>query len=104
MTVTLFITILTGGSIISSLLTEAIKKAYQNAQKECSPNIIALIDSIVIGGLGTAGIYMLMGIEWTVNNIICLVGMIVVTWICSMVGYDKVIQSINQIINKDEND
>ena len=104
MTVTLFITILTAGSIISSLLTEAIKKAYQNAQKECSPNIIALIDSIVIGGLGTAGIYMLMGIEWTVNNIICLVGMIVVTWICSMVGYDKVIQSINQIIKKDEND
>ena len=104
MTVTLFITILTAGSIISSLLTEAIKKFYQNAQKECSPNIIALIDSIVIGGLGTAGIYMLMGIEWNVNNIICLVGMIVVTWICSMVGYDKVIQSINQIINKDEND
>ena len=99
MTITLFITILTIGSAISSLLTEAIKKAYINAGKECSPNVIALVDALLIGGGVTAGVYMLMGIEWTVNNIICLVGMIVVTWICSMVGYDKVIQSINQIIN-----
>jgi len=104
MTVTLFITILTVGSIISSLLTEAIKKAYANAGKEYSANVIALVDAFVIGGGVTSAVYMLMGIPWTVNNVICLVGMIVTTWICSMIGYDKVIQAANQIkdIVKDE--
>ena len=103
MTITLFITILTIGSAISSLLTEAIKKAYINAGKECSPNIIALVDALLVGGGVTAGVYVIMGIEWTVNNIICLLGMIIVTWIASMVGYDKVLQSINQIINAKDN-
>ena len=40
---------------------------------------------------------MLLGIPWTVNNIICLVIMIVAVWIGSMIGYDKIIQLLKQI-------
>jgi hypothetical protein len=97
MTVTLFITIITIGAAVSALVTEAIKKAYANAKKEYSANVIALINSIVVGGGGTAVIYMLMGIPWTVNNIICLILMIGVIWVGSMIGYDKVIQLIKQL-------
>ena len=73
MTVTLFITMLTFGAGVSSLLTEAVKKAYANAHKEYSANIVALINAIVVGCGGTAVLYMLKSIPWTVNNIICLV-------------------------------
>lgn len=110
MTITLFISILTFGSVANVLLTEAIKKAYENAGKEYSANVVALVDAAVIGGLGTAATYMLMNIPWTINNIICLLIMIVTVWVGSMVGYDKVIQLVKQISEatpkklKDEND
>lgn len=97
MTVTLFITIVTLGAAVSSLLTEAIKKAYNNADKEYSANVIALINAVVVGGIGTAVVYMLRGIPWTINNIICLILMILVVWIGSMIGYDKIIQLLKQI-------
>ena len=99
MTVTLFITILTLGAGVTSLLTEAIKKAYDNAQKEYSANLIALIDAVVVGMGGTAVSYMLLNIPWTVNNIICLVLMGVCVWIGSMIGYDKIVQLISQLAN-----
>lgn len=97
MTITLFVTLFTVGATIAGLFTEAIKKAYQNAGKEYSANVIALIDSIVVGGLGTAAAYMLMGIPWTVNNIICIFLMMVVVWLASMLGYDKITQLLEQV-------
>ena len=59
--------------------------------------MIALANSAVCGGGVTAVVYMLMNIPWTVNNIICLVCVIFFNWISSMVGYDKVIQSLSQM-------
>ena len=99
MTITLFISILTIGAAITSLLTEAIKQAYKNAGKDYSPNMIALANAIVIGLGGTAVCYMLLAIPWTVNNIICMVLMAVCVWIGSMIGYDKIIQLISQLAN-----
>lgn len=97
MSITLFITVLTIGAAITALLTEAIKKAYSNAKKEYSANVIALINAVVVGCGGTAVTYMLLGIEWTVNNVICLILMGVAVWIGSMTGYDKIIQLVKQI-------
>lgn len=97
MTVTLFATILTLGSIANTLLTEAIKKMYANDNKQYSANVVALAAALIIGGLGTAAVYMLMGLPWTINNIICLLIMIVAVWVASMIGYDKVIQLAKQI-------
>ena len=54
MTMTLFISLFTLGSAVSALLTEAIKRAYQNANMKYSPNIVALVNAMVVGGFGTA--------------------------------------------------
>ena len=97
MTVTLFVTILTVGALVSGLLTEAIKKAYANSKKDYSANVIALINAVVVGGGGKAVTYILLGVSWEVNNIICMALMVVCVWIGSMVGYDKIIQLIKQI-------
>lgn len=97
MTITLFITMFTIGSACCALLTEAVKKAFTNAGKEASPNLLALVDALAIGGFGTATAYMLMGIEWSFNNILCLILMIVAVWVGSMIGYDKIIQMLSQI-------
>ena len=97
MTVSLFATILTIGAGVNALLTEAVKKAYKNAGREYSANTVALIAAVVVGGVGTAAVYMLMGLPWSVNNIICLAIIIVAVWIASMIGYDKVLQLVKQI-------
>ena len=97
MTITLFVSMLTLGAGITSLLTEAIKKAYANAGKEYSANMVALINAVVVGCGGTAIMYMLMGISWTINNIICLFLMGIAVWIASMIGYDKIIQLLKQL-------
>ena len=102
MTITMFITIFTVGAAVTSLLTEAIKKAYQNAKKDYSANMIALVDALVVGGGGTAVTYMLLHFDWTVNNVICLVLMIIAVWVGAMIGYDKVIQLLKQISEKEE--
>lgn len=97
MSITFFVTFLTLGAAVSALLTQAIKTAYANAGKDHSANIVALINSLVVGGLGLAAAYMLLGIPWTVNNVICLVIMVVAVWVGSMIGYDKVLQTAKQV-------
>lgn len=97
MTISLFITILTAGSIISGVLTEAIKKFYINAGKKYSANIIALINAVVIGCGGTIMAYILIGIPFTATNIVCVIGVMFAVWIGSMLGYDKVIQTVKQL-------
>ncbi|MBQ8947794.1 MAG: hypothetical protein IJ058_13490 [Lachnospiraceae bacterium] len=97
MTITLFISLFTVGSLVCGIITEAIKKTYQNADREYSANVIALVDAIAVGGLGTTAAYMLMEIPWTVNNIICLLLMMVVIWLGATLGFDKVKQTLEQI-------
>lgn len=93
MTITMFMFLFTIGAAVSSLLTEAIKKAF----KDISSNVIALIDAFVIGGIGTVVAYVLMGVPFTPANIICIVLMVFCVWVGSMVGYDKVMQTISQL-------
>ena len=97
MSIALFTILITIFSSISMLLTEAVKKAYSNAGKEYSANILALINAFVVGCGGTAVTYLLLGIAFTTTNIICLLLMGIVVWIGSMIGYDKIKQLIEQI-------
>ena len=102
MTFTLFISIIAiGGAGVTAVLTEAIKTWYRNAGKNYSPNVIALINAFVVGGCGTAVVYMLNGIEWSVNNIVCLILAIFAEWLISMVGFDKVSQMLAQVATID---
>lgn len=103
MTITLFLTLFTIGSCVSAVFTESVKKAYQNAGKNYSSNVLALIDAGAVGGAGTAAAYLFFDIPWTVQNILCLIMMIFCVWMASMTSYDKVIQLMEQIarIKKD---
>lgn len=95
MTITIFLSIFTIGSFISSLLTEALKKAFTNI----STNIIALANAIIVGLFGTTFAYIIIGVVWNIQSVVCLLMMIGCVWIGSMVGYDKVLQTIMQIKN-----
>lgn len=97
MTVELFTLLLTMFSIITCLLTEAIKKFFNSINMEYASNIIALIVAIFVGGLGTRIFYLFNNIEMNITNCICIFLMMGANWIGSMIGYDKVKQAIVQI-------
>ena len=96
MSISLFISLFVACAAMTGLLTQAIKQFYYNRNSDASPNVIALANAIVVGGLGTAFAYMLIGIPWTVNNILCLIAMVILVWMGSMIGYAKIIETISQ--------
>ena len=62
-----------------------------------SYNIIALIVSLIVGGVGCAIYYQLNAIPFDVNNVIYMILMGLASGLCSMVSYDKLKQCIEQI-------
>lgn len=99
MTITLFMALLVVLAVAVSLLTEAVKKFFEGTEVTYSSNVVVLILSIVVGIFGTAMAYVSLGIAFTPPNIICMVLMAVAVWVGSMLGYDKVIQMIEQLKN-----
>lgn len=96
MTGVLFVSLITAFSIITPLVTQAIKKALND---KLANNVIVLIVSIVVGWGGGAVAYIFLDIPFNdIKNIIALVLMAPIVWVASMTSYDKVIQTIEQII------
>ena len=101
MTTTMFLMLLSAFSVISSLITEAVKKLI-NDKANLSYNIIALVVALIVGSVGTAIYYQLSGISFNLNNIIYMALMGFASGLVSMVSYDKVKQAILQVTDKTE--
>lgn len=97
MSVTLFITLLTAFSTITSVCTECFKKLLNDAKIVYATNILVFVIANVVGIGGTAIYYVLCSIEFNITNVICMVLMGLASSIGAMVGYDKVIQTITQL-------
>ena len=99
MTTTTFLMLLSSFSVLSGLVTEGIKKLISD-KANMSYNIIALVVALVIGGAGSAVYYQLNAIPFNLDNIIYLVLMGLASGLCSMVGFDKIKQAVEQIVGK----
>lgn len=99
MTTTTFLTLLSAFTVLSGLTTEGIKNLISD-KSNMSYNIIALIVSLIVGGIGCAIYYQLNAIPFDVNNVIYMILMGLASGLCSMVGFDKIKQAIEQIVGK----
>ena len=99
MTTATFLMLLSSFSVLSGLVTEGIKKLISD-KANMSYNIIALVVALVIGGVGSAVYYQLNAIPFNLDNIIYLVLMGLASGLCSMVGFDKIKQAVEQIVGK----
>lgn len=97
MTVDLFMTLLAVLSIISSLITQAIKKILSECGRKYTSNIIILCVAMFVGLCGTFVAYILYGIPFTLQNVICAVLMSLACWLSAMFGYDKIQQTMEQM-------
>lgn len=97
MNITVFIGLVTVFSVITSLCTEACKKILDEINVKYASNILVCIIAAIVGILGTCAYYVLFSLEFNAVNIVCILLMSLTTAVGSMVGYDKVIQTIKQI-------
>jgi len=95
-TVSIFFAIFGICAIATGLITEAIKKIISDK----TPNLIALIVAIVTGTGGTAIYYVFNQIPFSFSNILAMILMGLAVSVGAMVGYDKVVQGIKQILTK----
>lgn len=83
-------------SVFTGLATEAVKKVLTEHNVTYRANTLAGIVALVLSSASGFGYMILSGIGFTSNIIVCWVALIFVSWLCAMVGYDKVIQAISQ--------
>lgn len=97
MNTTLFITLLTIFSTITSICTEGCKKILNEVKIAYSSNVLAFVIACIVGIGGTGIYYIIDSIEFNTINIVfmCLMGL--ATSFGAMVGYDKVVQTIKQL-------
>lgn len=83
-------------STFTGLVTEAIKKVFPNIDKKCGSSLIAGISSIVLTVGISTGYMILNNITISLTTIVYVVTMTFLSWLCSTLGYDKVVKVITQ--------
>lgn len=83
-------------STLTGLVTEAIKRIMDDLKLDYYANIlsggVAAILAMAIGVIYVV----LTGVGFTAQNVTCIIVLAFLSWLCAMVGYDKVIQVITQ--------
>ena len=93
MEITQFLTLLFVFSIISSLVTEAVKQLKQNF----SSSLMALIVALIVGCGGSLVYFYLTGTGFTPTSVLFSILLGLASGLCSTVGYDKVKDVVNEV-------
>lgn len=97
MTLEAFIILLTVCAVITSLLTEAVKTFLDMTKVQYAANIVVLVVAMVVGCAGAMLYYWIFIIPINGLNCIMAVFLGLANWVGAMLGYDKVMQAIEQI-------
>ncbi len=91
-----FLFLLFAVSVMTSLFVEGIKKFIGDKFKYSS-NILAGIVSIVLSILAGVFYCILAEVAFSAKIVVFLIALMLLSWLCAMVGYDKVVQAIRQL-------
>ena len=89
-------------STLTSLTTEALKKVFAESEKTVHSNTLAGIVAAVLSTLISIGYAVFTDTTVTPQIIVCIVAMIFMSWLCAMVGYDKVVGLLKSKTKDDE--
>ena len=83
-------------STLTGLVTEAVKKLLAEHDVTYRANTLAGMVSLVLSAAVGTSYIILTKMTCTSEIIIYLIALVFMSWLCAMIGYDKVIQSISQ--------
>lgn len=87
-------------SIFTGLFTEAIKKALDEFKKTYHSNFLAGIVAVALSTLVGVGYMIATETQITDKMMVYLIALVLLSWLSAMVGYDKVLQAIEQFRRK----
>lgn len=92
-------------STLTGLVTEAVKKLLTEHDTTYRANTLAGLVALVLSAAVGTSYIILTKIAFTPQIIVYLVALVFMSWLCAMIGYDKVVQSISQfkMNGKDDN-
>lgn len=99
MNITVFFILLSAFAALSGLVTEGVKNLISD-KANFSYNLLALIAALIVGSAGTAVYYRLTGVSFTADHVIHMILMGLASGLTSMVGFDKVKQTVEQLTTK----
>lgn len=92
-----FLSLLMACSVMTSLTTEAVKKLLDEKGKKYSCNVIASVLAVLFA-VGISAAYIVMtDMALTPKIAIYVVALVLLSFLCATLGYDKVVQTIAQI-------
>lgn len=90
-------------STLTALVTEAIKKILTERNVTYRANTLAGIVASILSVAICSGYIIITGLGFRSQIMVCLIAQVFMSWLCAMVGYDKVIQAISQFkMEKDD--
>jgi uncharacterized membrane protein YkgB len=97
MSTELFLFLLLAVSLLTGLMVEALKKLLDEHNKIYRTNTLAGIVAIVLSVAVFAGYIVLTGSTFNSALVVYLIALVFLSWLCAMLGYDKVIQTLSQL-------
>lgn len=91
-------------SMLTGLVTEAIKKIMVENGKTYKANTLAGIVSIILAPTTCVFYAVNTGAAFNEQFITSTIALTFMSWLCSMVGYDKVVQTFAQFKVKENED
>ena len=88
---------LTGLLIVSTftgLVTEAVKTILSELKVTIYANTLAGIVAVILSFALGAGYVIITGLAFTLQIVVCIIALAFLSWLCAMVGYDKIVQVI----------
>jgi len=83
-------------STLTGLVTEAVKKILTEHNASYKANTLAGLVALVLSAAVGASYIILTNLVFTSQIVIYLIALVFMSWLCAMVGYDKVVQAISQ--------
>ena len=83
-------------STVVGLMTEAIKKVLTEHNKVYRANTLAGIVALVLASATGIAYVIFTGAAFTAPVIVEIIAFVIASWLCAMLGYDKVIQTVCQ--------
>lgn len=83
-------------STLTGLTTEAIKKVLVEHNVNHRANTLAGVVALVLSVLIGVGYIIVADIDFSGRIAVCMAAQAFMSWLCAMLGRDKVVQAINQ--------
>lgn len=83
-------------STVTGFATEAVKTILTEHNKTYKANTLAGVMAAIISIIVGVGYVLLMNSTFAVQSAMFILALTISGWLCAMVGYDKIIQAIEQ--------